>query len=298
VSCHIPAEDWWYEDPHESSALKLLNREPKAVQIASVYGLSADEMTLGTRICMNCHGTIETAAPNVHVTTGVSCESCHGPSSAYLEPHAEGGNPRLGMVALRESTERAATCGRCHRITDERLLSAGHPSGAAYDVAAANEQIRHWPDERRVGRVKEERGEPAYVELDAAQLVAAFRAVVSSRPIPDVQVVAPAPTPLPTAAPAPRQGATAAATAPRPETVRSSPALSTTGGEPVRPPPPPPTPRPIPRSAPQSAAAQPSVDVSLPPLPEVDQETTTEDILLIVKRRLDELYRALGRGGE
>jgi hypothetical protein len=38
--------------------------------------------------------------------------------------------------------------------------------------------------------------------------------------------------------------------------------------------------------------------VSLPPLPEVDQETTTEDILLIVKRRLDELYRALGRGGE
>jgi len=299
VSCHVPAEDWWYDDAHESSALKLLNRDPKAVQIGSLYGLSADEITLGTRICMNCHGTIETAAPNVQVTMGVSCESCHGPSSEYLEPHSDGGNPQLGMVALRDGEQRAATCSRCHRITDERLLSSGHSSGSDYDIAAANEQIRHWPDERRVGRAKEGRGEPAYVELDGAQLVAAFRAVASSRPIPDVPVAVLAPTPLPTPpAPAGRTAAPVAAAAPPPETVRTGPAIRTTGGEPVQPPPPPPTPRPVPRSAAQSAPAQSAVDVSLPPLPAVDGDTTTEEILLIVKRRLDELYAALGRGGE
>lgn len=289
VSCHLPAEEWWYADPHESSALKLANRDPTAVRIASLYGLSADEMTLGSRICMNCHGTIESAAPNVPVFMGVSCESCHGPSSEYLDPHQDGGNPQLGMVGLKDASARAANCSRCHRITDDRLISSGHPTGSDYDIASANESIRHWPDERRVGREREDRGEGPYPEVPGPELQAAFDAVAAQRPIPDVAVATlPEPAP-PDPAPAPEARTTDAPPAP---TVRERAPVRTTGGQPVSAPPPPPTPRPVPRTP--SPTAPPSLELG--PRPEVDEAATTEDILLLVKQRLDALYRALGRG--
>ncbi|MDH3223623.1 MAG: cytochrome c family protein, partial [Gemmatimonadota bacterium] len=37
-SCHGDAEDWWFEDSHESAHFRLLNQEPRAVQIATLYG--------------------------------------------------------------------------------------------------------------------------------------------------------------------------------------------------------------------------------------------------------------------
>ena len=287
VNCHAVAEEWWYDDPHQSSALKLLNRDPKAVQIASLYGLAVNEMALGSRICMNCHGTIASAAPSVEVLLGVSCESCHGPSSGYLEPHEDGGNPQLGMTALKDARARAANCARCHHVTDERLLSSGHPSGTAYDVAAANEQIGHWPDERRVGRQRERRGDGPYPAVSGAALAAAYQAEIGSRPIPDVQVATlPPPRPGP---PAP-----SGAASPPPATVRERPPVRTTGGERTPPPPITPVPRPAPRAA--RPAVSPAAGFNLSPLPPVRDDATVEEILLIVKRRLDELYRSLGRG--
>lgn len=298
-SCHAVAEDWWLNDKHQKSAFPLLNRDPKALDIARLYGLSANEITLGNKICMNCHGTIQSAAPNVPVRMGVSCESCHGPSSAYLKPHQDGGNPQLGMVGLKNATARAANCARCHRISDERLLASGHPSGSDYNFANANTKIKHWPDDRRVGRARTRRGEPAYVEVGAAALTSAFQSAVAGRPIPNVTVASSA---------RPSSPSSSSASAPAPRAAR--PAVrsenSTTGGEPVAPPPRPPTPRPASRSTSTAVALPPvtlepdTVDgdsaVTREVVPEVNAETRTEDILLIVKRRLEQLYKALGRG--
>lgn len=309
-SCHAVAEDWWLNDKHQKSAFPLLNRDPKALDIGRLYGLSANEITMGNKICMNCHGTIKTAAPNVPVRMGVSCESCHGPSSAYLEPHQDGGNPQLGMVALKNASARAANCSRCHHISDERLLASGHPSGSDYNFASANTKIKHWPDDRRVGRARTRRGEPAYVEVGAGALTSAFQSTIATRPIPSVTVAAGArpSSPASRSAPAPRTAAPVSRSATRSET-------STTGGEPVAPPPRPPVPRPASRATPNSGL--PAVPLELDAvgsdsvgadtvgadtvgtrekLPGVNAETTTEDILLIIKRRLEQLYRALGRG--
>ncbi len=299
TSCHASAEDWWFKDKHQASARPLLNRDPKALDIARLYGLSANEITLGNQICMNCHGTIPSAAPNVAVQVGVSCESCHGPSSGYLKPHKDGGNPQLGMTPLKQAAARAANCSRCHRISDERLLSSGHPSGANYNFAEANTKIKHWPDERRVGRERTRRGEPAYAELSASALSAAWQSAVSGRPIPTVTVAASArpaaPSPRPAAASRSVSAAVSSADAATPA-VRASP--STTGGEPVAPPPRPPAPRPASRAAPADpvSADEPETPASLPERPAVGPDTSTEDILLIVKRRLELLYKSLGRG--
>jgi len=58
--------------------------------------------------------------------------------------------------------------------------------------------------------------------------------------------------------------------------------------------PPPPVPRPIPPVPIQShLSIEAEDDVPLPPLPKIDQGTSVEEILLIVKERLDLLYGAV-----
>ena len=282
--CHTRAEEWWFDDPHYSSAVRLWNKDPKAVDIAVAFGLTETSMARGNQICMNCHGTIPTAAPTTEVRDGVSCESCHGPSSAYLEPHEEGGNPQLGMIGLKGRIARATTCANCHHITDERLISAGHPTGEGFDFAAANLEIAHFPD-GRAERGREGRGERPYSELDPGVLSAAYTQELAKRPIPDVEVVASRRAPLETA------NLNLVYT-------RFDEGLRDSVGEYIPPgeaapivrlnQPPPPRP-----AAPTPARS--SVPLDLGPPPEVTAATTVEEILVIVKQRLERLYVALGR---
>ena len=284
--CHGDAEDWWFEDAHEGSHFRLLNQEPKAVQIASLYGISPSQMTRGDQICMSCHGMPLSASPSAPVSTGVGCESCHGGSSQYLDPHEDGGNPQLGMRNLKDPAVRAANCSRCHLVTDERLLASGHPSGASYDFAAANQAIQHFP-ESRVERARGRRGE-SYTAASGQALASAYAAERSSRPVPNVEVVEYTP-PSPTQRAAQTPPPVGASQPPAP---RTGARVSTTGGDAVTPPPP------VPRTRPVSRRARPAPTggrINLPPLPEASDSTTTEDLLLVVKQRLEALRRALGR---
>ncbi len=279
-SCHGDAEDWYFSDPHESSHFALLNQQPKAVGIATRYGISPSEMTLGNQMCMTCHGMPLSATPTAQVTVGVGCESCHGGSSQYLDPHEDGGNPQLGMINLNDAATRAATCSQCHLITDARLLSAGHPSGSGYDIATATASIEHFP-EGRVERSRGRRGE-SYAPLSGAALSSAYAAVRGSRPVPQVEVIA---LVAPTRGPAPVGGNQ------RPP-ARTSPRASTTGGAAIHPP----VRRPPPRPARGARTQGPTPRIELPPLPEVDDATPAEEILLLIKERIEALRRAVGRG--
>jgi hypothetical protein len=236
-------------------------------------------MTRGDRLCMNCHGTALSDAPGAEVLTGVSCEKCHGPSSEFLDPHEDGGNPQLGMLALKQPEVQARTCAGCHRISDERLLAAGHPSGSQYDIVAANANIVHWPD-KRPAKEREKRGESYSPTADAA-LRGAFQQVAAARPIPSVTVVTPPPA--------------ASGAAPAGATARSRPSLPPgevrARGEPAtssRPPRPPAT-----RTPASPIVADGPLD--LEPLLQRPDTLTSEEILLLVKRRLDRLYALIGR---
>jgi predicted Fe-S protein YdhL (DUF1289 family) len=303
--CHKRATAWLEDDKHQDTgARRLLGSDAKAQRIAIAYGIGVDGMKKAANICMGCHATVDESRKSAPPKeNGLSCETCHGAASKYFEDHQEGGNPQKGMRALKQATDRAQVCAGCHRISDERLLAAGHSSGEKFEIAERMKKIEHWPD------TKAEKGRKgaAYPAVNDAVLRAAFATIAQSRPIPKVTVVAgpagasapaqqqsqPAPqnaqpnSPANPAAPpvTPQQGAQAQVvpqTADQPQVTPETPRRA-----PVRRLGPPP----IPPSVPAMRGTA-NVTLSLDPLPSTDK-LTVEEMLLLIKKRLDKVDAAV-----
>jgi len=75
----------WMKDPH-SKALKSLASQA-SIDYAKKNGIA--DATKEAK-CLKCHSTYDAVAANLRggilATEGVSCESCHGPGSAYKSP--------------------------------------------------------------------------------------------------------------------------------------------------------------------------------------------------------------------
>lgn len=258
-NCHVDQQRWWYNDTHNASADPLLNNSRKALQISTLYGLDPAEMKRGNALCMNCHGTALSGEESAQVYNGVSCESCHGPGAEYAgtdahESYADGAS--LGMKQLETVGVRAQNCARCHHISNERLLAAGHPTGEGFTLSERNERVKHWD-------------EPM---LSAGALDDAYRQIVGSRPIPDVDVVE-----------AP-EVATRGGTSGRGQSAGGGGA-----GAQVQPTPPPPTrTRPVARSGIPTRRSIPPFEV--PPFPDVSDSTSVDSLLLLLKQRLELLH--------
>ncbi|MEP0548757.1 MAG: multiheme c-type cytochrome [Rhodothermales bacterium] len=261
--CHGGQLSWHRGDKHSASAEPLLNASPRAVQIAQNYGLSTSQMKQGNQLCMSCHGSVETGQESEEVFDGVSCQSCHGPASEYLSSHPRdkyAGSASKGMVQLEQAAARANNCARCHHITDERLLSAGHSDGSSFQLASRNDAIKHWEGPT----------------LSASALNSAYASAIGSRPVP---TVARADLPPVTT------------TSSRPRRASSGSASSSSGSSVSRPQPP--RPRPVQGFEPPPAGGS---GVATSSGTAVSDTTSTEDILLLIKRRLESLHRRLGQG--
>ena len=89
--------------------------------------------------CLACHALAVPAELKLREfdVEGVSCESCHGPASAWLDSHVlKGWTPQksfaLGMLDLNDATLRSEKCLSCHLGTaenevDHKMIAAGHP---------------------------------------------------------------------------------------------------------------------------------------------------------------------------
>ncbi len=282
--CHAPQNAWWFNDPHYRSADPFFEEEEKNLKIARLYGLSPSRMTRGDNLCMDCHGTVVTGKERRAVQDGVSCESCHGPAADWLAPHQEGDPAlklerpgykkalQLGKNDLRDPEVRARSCTRCHYVTDPRLISAGHPSGADFNYLEAMDKARHW----------EHRTEPAVLK-------AAYDGVLRGRgAVPEVRL-ARLPSAAPSAARTERRttpSERAAALAPRPR-LASSPSPSSASSPSSS------SPSPSVSSSSAPPPSEPRRDLELPPFPEIPEGTPVEEVLLLLKKRLELLYRAL-----
>ena len=275
---HETQSTWWFDDAHYNSANPFFEEDPKYMKIAKLYGLQTGQTLKGNQICMDCHGTVVSGKESRDVNDGVSCESCHGPAGDYLDPHQEGekadGRQRSGLVAalglgmldVNQGAVRAKVCADCHYITDERLLSAGHHPGEDFDYAKGMAAIKHW-----------ERQTPA-----AASLKSEYAALLASRgPVPKVRLAREAVVETRTvAAPATAGGATATQAAPRGTVPAHQVARA--------PRPTPPKPRPVdPVAIPDPKQVKP---IQLPPFPEIDENMSVEEVLLLMKQRLDLLH--------
>ncbi len=136
------------------NSLKVLEA-PEAARFARALGLSDGYEPRGA--CVGCHASSVRGEP----TAGVSCESCHGAASDYLDQHQVAGSYRRALSAgMRELRGRpqaiARLCVECHSVTDSRLRSAGHPSGAEFEAGSALGKLVHWSaayDLAEIGRL-------------------------------------------------------------------------------------------------------------------------------------------------
>lgn len=301
-NCHTGENEWWKDDAHHATVDAFYDDPTAYEKIARLAGVDTGSMLKGNQSCMSCHGTVISGKEAREAEDGVSCESCHGPGSAYKDPHSEG-DPKLGvnrpgrikalqlgMVELKNLDNRANTCVRCHYITDQKLLAAGHPNGANFNYISGLKKVaKHW------------KRQPGSEDLTKAPFEKAMNA---KGPVAQMVSVAPAPT----AAAAPASPAkTEAAPVTNVETTTQpvKPAVEAPPParqkEPVTPSPAitlrqvaaPPPPMPTAVNTPMENMTPPA-PLELPPFPSISDTVSVQEILLILKKRLELLYQKTG----
>jgi hypothetical protein len=143
---------WIVQDKH-AKAYSVL-QSPVSQRMARTLGLGKPETAPK---CLSCHAL--SVAPTqkgreVDLTEGVSCESCHGPSSAWLGPHNLKGwstkqSIAVGMFDTKNLVHRAEICLSCHLGTEEKsvdheMIAAGHPDLVFELDAYSAVEPPHW----------------------------------------------------------------------------------------------------------------------------------------------------------
>jgi hypothetical protein len=162
AECHESEHHVWMDSAHQSASLTL-TRNAEARRIADVLGIRRIK---NDDRCASCHYTVQRVGDGPPGSiSGVSCESCHNASAAWIEAHSDFGSdaataaeesPRhladrlefcdsMGMARPARLYELAANCYSCHAITDQELIRAtGHPSGEGFEFASWTQgDIRH-----------------------------------------------------------------------------------------------------------------------------------------------------------
>ena len=246
-NCHSMENDWWKGDVHKGTALAIYDDQELYEKIAELVGVGAKNLFKGSSSCMKCHGTVISGYENDDTDEGVSCESCHGPGGDYLGPHSQGDfkqglnraeykqSLKLGLLELKNTDVRGEMCVGC-----QKLLKAGHPSGAEFRYVKGMRQIsKHWKhdmgdadtEKAPFQKAKKKRGPIAFIAKTNASVAV-----------------------TPAVAPARRYA--------RPPQAESDPFFST---KPIGP-------------------------LELPAFPIISDSASIEEIMLILKRRLDLIY--------
>jgi hypothetical protein len=120
----------WEGTKHAKSLEALTS--PKAAEAAKAMGV--DKPAEDAR-CLKCHAPLADKAAELKAE-GVSCETCHGPGSAYrklniMKDKAE--SAKNGLVLYGSPEAIKAQCMTCHE----------NPHGIKLDFAAAWDKIKH-----------------------------------------------------------------------------------------------------------------------------------------------------------
>lgn len=297
-NCHA-GENKSMIDKHKNSVDDIADNED-ARKYAELSGIGVANFLKGTSKCMDCHGTIISGKEAKDVEEGVSCESCHGAGSGYKDPHSEG--PKggagiirdgytkslpLGLKDLKNYSVRGVVCVRCHYLTDQKILAAGHPSGEKFNYKSGMKSVaKHWKY-KQLG--DEDQNLKYFADAKRA------RGPATAGAAPRIKKT-PAPKPeTADAAPAPK-AETGVATPPAvKQKPVEQPAVAEEAATPpqqrVRKPPPPPRPPAVDVSASPPPSNEPIV---LPPFPIITDSTRIDQTLLLLKRRLELLYKKTG----
>jgi len=155
TNCHPDHEDedlWWRkrDGPPPDGHIGALNQfdNKNTSKYAKALGYSPDDIYEPKNSCVRCHATVWGGEANA----GVSCESCHGAGSGYVDVHQKKGayqqSVALGMNdTIGKLNAWAKICMGCHVVDDPKLvklLEAGHPSGDDFDLGQKFAPVVHW----------------------------------------------------------------------------------------------------------------------------------------------------------
>ncbi len=172
---------WLEEDPHQRAFAVLYteraieiyrNLQPDGKHATEPPADIPYEAFLGER-CLGCHATglrgrgvvplAEGRDRPAFYLAGVTCESCHGPASAWLDTHYLANFPRNtpGFLDTKPLHLRARACVGCHvgpmiaangKLYDMNhdLIAAGHPRLAFEFASYLTNLPKHWNDTQEV----------------------------------------------------------------------------------------------------------------------------------------------------
>jgi hypothetical protein len=152
---------WVTSDKHAHAYRAL--QEPLGKQIGQI--LKLPEPPESSQRCLVCHAVSVPPAAHARdfdIAEGVSCESCHGPASLWLEPHIEPTAKHLDLVEKlhlydnKNLEKRAERCLYCHlgapgAIVDHELIAAGHPDLTFELDSFSASEPPHWADKNADG---------------------------------------------------------------------------------------------------------------------------------------------------
>ncbi|HTC63152.1 MAG TPA: multiheme c-type cytochrome [Candidatus Saccharimonadales bacterium] len=126
---------WAVKDKHAKAYDSLTS--PVGERMAKILGLGKSEQAAKCLACHSLDVPAEARAKTFELNEGVSCESCHGPASAWLGPHTtrtwtHEQSVAAGMYDTRNLVRRTEKCLTCHLGTQEKsvdheMIAAGHP---------------------------------------------------------------------------------------------------------------------------------------------------------------------------
>ena len=172
IKCHDGEGRAWEGTTHYE-AYDELDGSEKAEEILENLGF--DDYAVEVAKCQTCHVTMyaEEAGDEPEGKWGISCESCHGPASEWVDLHqdygktAEGvkiapeerekesaehrlariaGSVAAGMIRPENLYELASNCMGCHTVPDPELVDVGgHTAGSAgFELVAWSQgHVRH-----------------------------------------------------------------------------------------------------------------------------------------------------------
>ncbi len=147
---------WVVKDKHAKAYDALTGQVGE--RMARILGLGKSEQAAK---CLACHALdvpADARAKTFELNEGVTCESCHGPSSAWLGPHTTRNwtheqSVAAGMYDTRNLVRRTEKCLTCHlgtqeKFVDHEMLAAGHPDLYFELDSFSAVMPRHWKTPR------------------------------------------------------------------------------------------------------------------------------------------------------
>ena len=206
-SCHTAEFEVWKETVHAKS-YKTVHKSEQAAELLAAVGSEASMKR--DPLCISCHFSLRQKKANSKpkAKAGPSCESCHGPSSDWIDLHndygdydsaetepAEHRNQRLataeqaGLIGAFNLFGIASNCSSCHGLSRPdiegeslaAMFANGHPLNEQFELVEYSQgSVRHrfYPPDLETNAELDAAGlSRLFIIGKAAQLVAAERAV-------------------------------------------------------------------------------------------------------------------------